>query len=171
MQGYTQEGKLQIAEILHSFIEQEALPGTGINGLQFWQSFEELLAELSPINAQLLAKRESLQKQIDQFYREKPNYTLQQYKQFLTSIGYLEPTPAPFSIDTVNVDDEIAMIAGPQLVVPINNARYAINAANSRWGSLYDAFYGTDVIAENKGNEIGKSYNPQRGELVVKKSA
>lgn len=170
MQGYTQKGRLQIANILHSFIEQEALPGTGIQSFQFWQSFEELLAELEPINQQLLDKRESLQKQIDQFYTANPNYSLQQYKQFLADIGYLEQAPGSFSIETKNVDDEIAKIAGPQLVVPINNARYAINAANARWGSLYDAFYGTDVIAETEGSEKGQGYNPQRGALVVKKA-
>lgn len=170
MQGYTQKGKLQIADVLHSFIEQQALPGTGVQSSQFWQSFEELLAELEPINTQLLETRESLQQQIDQFYAENKNYSLQQYKQFLTDIGYLEQSPESFSIETHHVDDEIATTAGPQLVVPINNARYAINAANARWGSLYDAFYGTDVIPEVQGAEKGRGYNPQRGALVVKKA-
>ena len=170
MQGYTQKGKLQIANILHLFIEQEALPGTKIQPNQFWQSFENILTELIPINRQLLSTREKLQQQIDQFYTDNPSYTLEEYKQFLTRIGYLEPVPAPFSIATTNVDDEIAKVAGPQLVVPINNARYAINAANARWGSLYDAFYGTDVIPENNGAEKGSRYNPTRGALVVNKA-
>lgn len=170
MQGYTQIGRLQIANNLHSFIEQEALPGTGLESTQFWQSFERLFADLEPVNQQLLETRQTLQQQLDQFYAENQSYSLQEYKQFLTDIGYLEQTPDPFSIETQDVDDEIAKVAGPQLVVPINNARFAINAANARWGSLYDAFYGTDVIPKTENTQHIKGYDPARGALVVNKA-
>lgn len=169
MQGYTQIGNLQIADCLHSFIEQQALPETKISPEHFWQAFESILAELDPINERLLETRDHIQQQIDEYCKHNKNNTMSEYKSFLEQIGYLEKSPAPFSIETTNVDDEIAKIAGPQLVVPINNARYAINAANARWGSLYDALYGTDVISEDNGAEKQKSYNPARGALVIKR--
>ncbi len=169
MQGYTQIGNLQIADCLHSFIEQQALPETKISPEHFWQAFESILAELDPINERLLETRDHIQQQIDEYCKHNKKNTMSEYKSFLEQIGYLEKSPAPFSIETTNVDDEIAKIAGPQLVVPINNARYAINAANARWGSLYDALYGTDVISEDNGAEKQKSYNPARGALVIKR--
>ena len=128
-----------------------------------------MFKDLGPVNRELLAVRENLQKQIDEWHLARKGQPIDEgeYKAFLQSIGYLLPEPADFSIQVSNVDSEIAALAGPQLVVPVMNARYALNAANARWGSLYDAFYGTDIIAEEPGREKGSSYNPARGELVV----
>lgn len=167
MQNYIERGALKIDAQLDAFISKEAIVGTGVDLQAFWAGFEKLLAELMPQNQALLEKRESLQSKIDDFNRENPNYSMDEYKAFLTDIGYLVQSPPPFSISTAHVDEEIANMAGPQLVVPINNARYAVNAANARWGSLYDAVYGTDVIDDANGAEKGNGYNPVRGQKVI----
>ncbi|MEM9332120.1 MAG: malate synthase G [Pseudomonadota bacterium] len=154
---------------LYNFINEEALPGTGIDSTEFWKNFNQIASEMVPKNRALVQKREDLQAQIDKWYlgHNGSDYTLPEYKDFLTEIGYLVPEGGKFSVDTANVDPEISMVAGPQLVVPIMNARYALNAANARWGSLYDALYGTDAISEEDGAEKGTSYNPVRGEKVI----
>ncbi len=157
---------LAIDDILAAFVEKELLPGTSIAPAAFWASLERLLADFTPKNQALLAKRDELQVQIDAWWRERRGKTVAVAEQteFLRAIGYLEPEPAPFEITTENVDPEIALVAGPQLVVPVSNARYALNAANARWGSLYDALYGTDAIEPPTG---GKGYDPARGAKVI----
>lgn len=167
MSDYISKGRLSIDQQLYNFIEQQALPGSEVSSQQFWQSFTDICRELIPQNQALLAKREKLQQQIDTYSRNHPVFALAPYKAFLQSIGYLQPQVDNFTISTAKVDAEIASCAGPQLVVPINNARYALNAANARWGSLYDALYGTDVLSEEHGAEKGSSYNPVRGQKVV----
>lgn len=160
---------LQVAANLADLIEQEILPGTGINQDDFWQSLAALVNDLGGENRQLLARREQLQQQIDQWHiehRQLP-HDAEAYHAFLQRIGYLEPEPADFQIDTANIDTEIANQAGPQLVVPVKNARFALNAANARWGSLYDALYGTDAIPEADGAEKAGAYNPVRGAKVI----
>src|SRR5699024_5533468 len=142
----------------------------GLDIEQFWQDFEQLLLDFTPRNKALLEKRQQLQNQIDAWHKENTDFNQEEYKKFLEDIGYLEPEVEDFNVNLENVDDEISNIAGPQLVVPINNARYAINAANARWGSLYDAFYGTDVISEEDGAEKTGGYNPVRGNKVIEKS-
>jgi malate synthase len=161
-------GKLEIDKSLYDFVTSEAIPGSGIQATQFWEGFEDLIASQAPRNAQLLARRDELQAKIDTWHREnpRPNFDPAKYRAFLGSIGYLVPERERFSVSTANVDPEIAVIAGPQLVVPVSNARYALNAANARWGSLYDALYGTDVIPEIDAPRGGK-YNPQRGAKVI----
>nr|WP_298892970.1 malate synthase G [uncultured Acinetobacter sp.] len=161
-----QQGKLAIAKELYDFIENEALPGSGIDSATYWKNFEQVVVDLSPKNKALLEKREALQKQIDEWHRNN-TFELEAYKAFLTEIGYLEPEVADFQITTENVDEEIALLAGAQLVVPVRNARYSLNAANARWGSLYDALYGFDVISDEGGAEKGKGYNPARGAKVI----
>ena len=161
-----QKGSLAVDEILFNFIEKEALPLSGLSSDEFWSGFESIIKDLTPKNKALLARRDELQAKIDDWHANN-TYELESYKQFLTEIGYLEPEVADFTITTENVDDEIATIAGAQLVVPVRNARYCLNAANARWGSLYDALYGFDVIAETDGAEKGKGYNPVRGEKVI----
>lgn len=164
-----QKGGLQIAQVLHDLVANEIAPGTGVDIDHFWASFEEILEKLGPKNKALLQKRDDLQAKIDTWCEEnkgKPQ-DLEAYKAFLTEIGYLLPEGDDFEITTTNVDPEIAEIAGPQLVVPVMNARYALNAANARWGSLYDALYGTDVISEENGCEKGQGYNPVRGAQVI----
>ena len=165
---------LQIDPVLYEFTVTEALQGTGLNEDDFWQGFADLVSELTPINTHLLLRRDELQAQIDQFHKDRPGQVIDpiEYKKFLRSIGYLceEPTGV-FQIETANVDPEISHTAGPQLVVPVLNARFALNAANARWGSLYDAFYGTNVIPEEEGTEQGSSYNPERGNLVIKRTS
>ena len=160
---------LQIDEALHSLLVQEIAPGTGIEPDHFWQGLANIWAALGPENKRLLAERDSLQAQIDQWHRDhrEESFNAEAYEAFLREISYLHPEPAPFTITTDNVDPEIATIAGPQLVVPVMNARYALNAANARWGSLYDALYGTDAIPEDGGAERGGAYNPVRGERVI----
>jgi malate synthase len=162
-------GNLKIARLLFDFIAEEAIPGTGLPTTQFWRGFEDLLRELVPRNAALLRHRDILQAQIDQWHRAHPgpDFDRVQYRSFLAGIGYLEPPVEDFAISTQGVDPEIASLAGPQLVVPLDNARYALNAANARWGSLFDALYGTDVIAE--ANNAGRTpeYNPIRGARVI----
>ncbi|GAA5002547.1 malate synthase G [Acinetobacter puyangensis] len=161
-----QQGKLAIAKELYDFIENEALPGTGIDSATYWKNFEQVVVDLSPKNKALLEKRDAIQKQIDEWHRNN-KFELNAYKAFLTEIGYLLPEVEDFQISTENVDEEIALLAGPQLVVPVRNARYCLNAANARWGSLYDALYGFDVIPEDGGAEKGKGYNPVRGAKVI----
>ena len=162
-------GNLRVAKVLHDFITNEALPGTGVDPDTFWSGVDKVVADLTPKNQELLARRDELQAQIDKYHRAHVIEPLdaQAYKQFLTEIGYLQPEPADFSVTTAGVDDEITTTAGPQLVVPILNARFALNAANARWGSLYDALYGTDVISEDDGAEKGTGYNKVRGDKVI----
>ena len=168
-----QRGGLQIAKELDELVANQMIPGTGVEVDHFWLGFEECLRTLGPKNRELLAVRDAFQSQIDEWHLDRKTKPIdpKEYKQFLLGIGYLLPEPEDFEINTSNVDKEISTLAGPQLVVPVMNARYAINAANARWGSLYDAFYGTDVIPETSGREKGSSYNPARGELVVQKVA
>jgi malate synthase len=164
-----QAGGLQVTKILYDFVVQEALTGSGLSANQFWSGYAALLRDLAPRNRALLHKRDSLQSAIDSWHAANRGRGMIEagYEPFLRDIGYLLPEPPPFRISTQNVDAEIAHIAGPQLVVPISNARYALNAANARWGSLYDALYGTDVISENDGAERGRGYNKRRGARVV----
>ena len=162
-------GDLQVAAELHDFINREVLPDVGVDQGRFWKGFSAIVTELAPKNAALLAERERLQAELDTWHRANPGpvQDVRAYRAFLEGIGYLVPVPAKARISTSKVDAELARQAGPQLVVPITNARYALNAANARWGSLYDALYGTDVIAETKGLERGKGYNARRGAKVV----
>lgn len=158
---------LTVNSQLADFINQQLLPGTGISEQHFWQGFADIIDDLSPINRQLLIKREDLQHQIDSYHVAHTHWDAAHYQQFLTDIGYLVAEPEDFSIETDNVEPEIAHTAGPQLVVPVSNARFALNAANARWGSLYDALYGTDVLNEEDGAEKGSTYNPVRGFKVM----
>ncbi len=169
---YVDAGGLRIARQLYDFINHEAIAGTGVAATQFWQGLGALIHELAPRNKALVEKRDDLQRQIDAWHLENRGKAVspESYTKFLRSIGYLEPEPADFSIGTEDVDPEIATIAGPQLVVPVTNARYALNAANARWGSLYDALYGTDAIPEDGGAERKPNYNPVRGARVVARS-
>ncbi len=164
---------LAVAAELDELVSNKIANGTGVSVEDFWAGLAATLADLGPENRALLAVRDELQAKIDAWHLERKGKALDaaEYKQFLKDIGYLREEPAPFTIGTQNVDPEIAMLAGPQLVVPVMNARYAINAANARWGSLYDAFYGTDILPESPGREKGSSYNPARGELVVAEAA
>jgi malate synthase len=160
---------LHVAENLVRFIDDEVLPGTGVDRDAFWRGFDALVHDLAPVNAALLAERDRLQARIDAWHLEHPGPVRKKkaYRKFLEKIGYLVPQPEDFKITTRNVDAELAAQAGPQLVVPILNARYALNAANARWGSLYDALYGTDAIAEDDGCERGPGYNERRGARVI----
>ena len=160
---------LQVATSLFRFIEDQVLPGTGVNGAAFWKGFDAIVADLAPRNIALLAERDRLQTELDTWHKANPGPSTDMvaYRNFLEKIGYLVPQPAAVQATTTNVDDELAVQAGPQLVVPILNARYALNAANARWGSLYDALYGTDAIPETDGAEKGKGYNPVRGAKVI----
>ncbi|MGQ3031677.1 MAG: malate synthase G, partial [Ferrovibrionaceae bacterium] len=162
-------GNLAVARPLYDFVNQEALPGTGIEPAALWQSLEAILVELMPVNQVLLAKRDALQARIDAWHRERRGQAFDHpaYRAFLRDIGYLQPEVPDFKVGTANVDPEIAEVAGPQLVVPVMNARYALNAANARWGSLYDALYGTDAIPEDGGATRGGGYNPVRGARVI----
>ncbi len=168
MENYVQVGDLQVASVLYDFINEEAIGGTGIDGERFWAGFETLVNELSSENKALLAMREEVQSQINEWHQNnKDHFQFGEYKLFLQNINYLEPEKPDYKISTKGVDDEIVLQAGPQLVVPVNNARYAINAANARWGSLYDALYGTDAISEEEGAGKSNQYNPVRGEKVI----
>ena len=160
---------LKIANELYHFVNQEVLPDLGVAPATFWQGFSSLVTDLAPKNAALLAERDRLQKELDTWHGANPGpiKDMRAYRAFLEGIGYLVPNPASVQVTTANVDDELAVQAGPQLVVPILNARYALNAANARWGSLYDALYGTDAIPETDGAEKGKGYNPVRGAKVI----
>ncbi|TCS98057.1 malate synthase [Tepidimonas ignava] len=162
-------GRLQVAEVLYRFIEDQVLPGTGIDSARFWAGFDAIVADLAPKNRALLAERDRLQAELDKWHSANPGPIQNPvaYRQFLETIGYLVPPPGPVQVTTANVDTELAAQAGPQLVVPILNARYALNAANARWGSLYDALYGTDVIAEDDGCAKGPGYNEKRGAKVI----
>ena len=164
---------LRVAQELDDFVAAEATPGTGVSPDRFWAGFSAIVRDLAPKNRALLAKRDRLQAQIDTWHEERRGrpHDAAAYKAFLKDIGYLVEEPEDFAIATTGVDPEIATVAGPQLVVPVMNARFALNAANARWGSLYDALYGTDVIAESPGREKGSSYNPARGELVIARAA
>ena len=174
MTGYIRKQNLSVHPELVDLLNNEILPGLDISEEQVWEGFASLVEKLSPVNRSLLAKRESLQSQIDQWHKANPgglSNDFAAYKQFLTNIGYIVPEGEKFSAGTQNVDAEIASIAGPQLVVPVNNARFALNAANARWGSLYDAYYGTDVIDSEDGRGRTKGYNPVRGKAVIRKAA
>lgn len=161
-------GELRIAKPLHDFIDREALPGTGVDPARFWGGFSAILHDLAPVNRALLEKRDALQAAIDAWHKQHKGVgDPAAYRAFLAEIGYLLPEPGPFTITTDHVDPEIATIAGPQLVVPITNPRYALNAANARWGSLYDALYGTDAIAEDDGAERGRGLNIVRAARVI----
>jgi len=162
-------GRLQVARVLRDFIEQEALPGTSISADAFWSGLDGIIHDLSGRNQELLDTREDIQAKIDTWHDAHPDRPIDQaaYKAFLKEIDYLVPEGDDFAVDTQNVDDEIAWMSGPQLVVPMMNARYALNAANARWGSLYDALYGTDAISEHDGATRGGGYNPARGAKVI----
>jgi len=162
-------GNLRVAKVLHDFINTEALPGTDIDPDSFWAGVDKVVTDLQPQNQELLERRDQLQAQIDRWHRQHIIEPIdpEAYRTFLTEIGYLQPEPADFTITTAGVDDEITTTAGPQLVVPVLNARFALNASNARWGSLYDALYGTDVIPEDDGAEKGTSYNRVRGDKVI----
>jgi malate synthase len=162
-------GNLRVARVLYDFVNTEALPGTDIDPDSFWAGVDKVVTDLTPQNQELLNRRDELQAQIDKWHRHRviEPHDPEAYRQFLTEIGYLLPEPEDFTITTANVDPEITTTAGPQLVVPVTNARFALNAANARWGSLYDALYGTDVIPETDGAEKGTGYNKVRGDKVI----
>ncbi|TCT23040.1 malate synthase G [Thiobaca trueperi] len=166
-------GGLKIAKPLYDLVKNEIAPGTGIDPDAFWQSFAAILADLAPRNRELLAKRDALQAKIDAWHLEHRGQPqdMGAYRAFLSDIGYLVPEGPDFQVSTTNIDPEIAHIAGPQLVVPVSNARYALNAANARWGSLYDALYGTDAIPDADGLERAKGFNPARAAAVVARAA
>jgi len=166
-------GGLKVATVLKDLINNEIIPGTGVDAQEFWSGFESIINDLAPKNRALLAKRDDLQLKIDAWHKERKGEEIDPvtYKEFLKDIGYLVPEGDDFKISSTNVDDEIATMAGPQLVVPVTNARFALNAANARWGSLYDALYGTDVISEEGGLEKTGAYNPARGAAVIKMAA
>ena len=169
MTDRVQVGGLQVAKVLYDFVNTQAIPGTGLTAEQFWDGATTVLKDLAPKNRALLEKRDALQAQIDEWHlaRKGQAHDAVAYKAFLQEIGYLLPEAADFQASTQNVDDEIARMAGPQLVVPVTNARFALNAANARWGSLYDALYGTDAISEEDGAEKGQGYNKVRGDKVI----
>src|SRR5688572_24599599 len=165
--SYLLRGHLKIHPQLDDFVSNQLLPGTGIEVDRFWSALGRIVDVLAPRNRVLLTKRDFLQQQIDQWHKQNPVHDPVTYREFLQRIGYLVPRGEPFQITTENVDPEIAMLAGPQLVVPVTNARFALNACNARWGSLYDALYGSDVIEDEEGSERGEHYNPLRGARVV----
>jgi len=164
-----QAGGLQVAKELYDFVNEKAIPGTGVDQTAFWDSFGKIANELAPRNRELLAKRDDLQAKIDAYHTERKGqpHNFDEYKAFLQDIGYLVPEGEDFTASTQNVEPEIGQMAGPQLVVPVMNARFALNAANARWGSLYDALYGTNVISEEGGAEKGQGYNKVRGDKVI----
>ncbi|MFA5596695.1 MAG: malate synthase G, partial [Pusillimonas sp.] len=162
-------GQLQVDTLLYDFIENEALPGSGIGSAAFWAGFDAIVHDLAPENKALLAERDRLQAELDAWHRANPGpiRDMAAYKAFLQNIGYLQQAPDTVHVNTQNIDVEFSDQAGPQLVVPITNARYALNAANARWGSLYDALYGTDAISEDDGATRAGGYNPVRGNKVI----
>ena len=162
-------GNIQVASELYQFITDEALPGTGLEAKAFWDGVDQLIHRLTPVNRELLAKRDALQAKIDTYHQAHRGdaFNFDAYKAFLEEIGYLLPEPQNVQVTTTNVDAEVATTAGPQLVVPVMNARYALNAANARWGSLYNALYGTDAISDEGGAEASNAYNPVRGQKVI----
>ena len=161
----TEKNGLKISTKLFNFINNEIIPGTGIETDKFWNNFEKVVHELAPLNKNLIQKRENIQKKIDEWHKENKGkeFNKKDYTDFLKSISYIVEEKEDFNIETANVDSEISSIAGPQLVVPVDNARYALNAANARWGSLYDALYGTDIISGNK----SKEFNKERANKVI----
>ena len=161
MENYIKRGSLNIHNTIDAFLDDEVLSGLDITPDEFWRKFERLLEEFHQKNKDLLSKRSSLQDQISTWHKNN-DFNLNEYKKFLQEIGYLEEVPADFTITTMNTDPEISSIPGPQLVVPIMNARFALNATNARWGSLYDALYGTDVISEDGGASKEGAYNEIR---------
>ncbi|MGO4363894.1 malate synthase G [Pseudomonas sp. PAB10] len=169
MTEHVQVGGLQVAKVLFDFVNNEAIPGSGLTADKFWAGADKVIHDLAPKNKALLAKRDDLQAKIDAWHQSRAGlaHDAVAYKAFLQDIGYLLPEAADFQATTQNVDDEIACMAGPQLVVPVMNARFALNASNARWGSLYDALYGTDAISEADGAEKGKGYNKVRGDKVI----
>ena len=169
MTEHVQVGGLQVAKVLFDFVNNEAIPGTGLTAEQFWEGADKVIHDLAPKNKALLAKRDDFQARIDTWHQTHAGQAHDPvaYKAFLQDIGYLLPEAADFQASTQNVDDEIARMAGPQLVVPVMNARFALNASNARWGSLYDALYGTDAISEADGAEKGEGYNKVRGDKVI----
>jgi malate synthase len=167
---YIEQGRLSIASSLFHFINKEALSGLDMKETEFWSGLESVLIACTPTNNALLDKRTQLQTAIDAFHTQHKDADFDTYKEFLNDIGYLTPRPESVAISTTNVDDEIAIMAGPQLVVPINNARYALNAVNARWGSLYDALYGTDALPIGPTTNNTGAYNPERGALVIAKA-
>ncbi len=169
MTEHVQVGGLQVAKVLFDFVNNEAIPGTGLTAEAFWAGADKVIHDLAPKNKALLAKRDDFQARIDAWHQERAGqaHDAVAYKAFLQDIGYLLPEAADFQVSTQNVDEEIAHMAGPQLVVPVMNARFALNASNARWGSLYDALYGTDAISEADGAEKGKGYNKVRGDKVI----
>ena len=166
---YISQGKLSVAGVLFGFVNDEILPGTGVEPKVFWSGLDKYAHELTKENKKLLEFRENLKKKIDIWHKDRKGkkIDINEYKKFLEQIGYLKKEGKKFQIETKNVDSEISKIAGPQLVVPVMNARYSLNAANARWGSLYNALYGTDVISDSNGAERGKKYNYIRGERVI----
>src|ERR1700739_2158499 len=162
-------GNLRVARVLHDFVNNEALPGTDIDPDSFWAGVDKVASHHTPQSQDMRRRRDELQAKIDKWHRQRVIEPIdpEAYREFLAEIGYLQPEPADFTITTSGVDDEITTTAGPQLVVPVTNARFALNAANARWGSLYDALYGTDVIPESDGAEKGTSYNKVRGDKVI----
>ena len=161
---------LKVAKILHDFVADEVIPGTGIEAAAFWRGLDQIIHRLAPVNRALLQRRDDLQARIDDWYRAQRGRPFDEraHQTFLKEIGYLVPEGPAFGVDTANVDEEIAAVAGPQLVVPVSNARYALNAANARWGSLYDALYGSDAIPRDGGRAApGKGYDPERGKRVI----
>jgi malate synthase len=160
---------LKVAKVLHDFVVDEVIPGAGIEATAFWAGLDRLVQRFAPVNRALLQRRDELQAKIDDWYRANRGRELDgaAHRTFLEEIGYLVPEGPDFKVDSANVDDEIALVAGPQLVVPVSNARYALNAANARWGSLYDALYGSDVIARDGATKPSKGYDPQRGKKVI----
>ncbi|MEP3264609.1 MAG: malate synthase G, partial [Hyphomicrobiales bacterium] len=169
MSNTVEHDGLKIDQALYDFINNEAILGTGVDSQTFWDGFANLVHDLAPTNRALLEKREALQETINAWHKENRagHFNMNDYKAFLKKTGYLVEEGKAFSVDTSNVDPEISDVAGAQLVVPIMNARYALNAANARWGSLYDALYGTDAISEEDGAEKSGGYNPVRGAKVI----
>lgn len=169
MTARVQVGGLQVAKVLYDFVNEKAIPGTGVEVEKFWAGFDAIVKDLAPKNKALLAKRDDIQAKIDAYHQERKGqaHNAAEYKAFLQEIGYLLPEGEAFEATTLNVEPEIAQMAGPQLVVPVMNARFALNAANARWGSLYDGLYGTNAIPEEEGAEKGQGYNPVRGNKVI----
>ena len=164
-----QIGELDIAGSFHEFVEKRLLPGTQVEAGDFWRALGEIVSDYRPANQSLLDERDQLQEQIDAWHKSRAGerHDLEAYKQMLSEIGYLAPETGDFEVSTANVDPEISEVAGPQLVVPLDNSRFVLNAANARWGSLYDALYSTDAIPESEGCAKSRRYNPIRGDRVI----